>query len=254
LQFVLNGAQHHLDFETVIERVRRAPPELVRTHGVWIEGLVYPVKQAFELASGVPRTEFTSHFALRHLGARGFDLVSRTTQPDGRAAGVAASLEDTEDVGDVEEVATAPGHQWPWEGSVQAVFITLLGEHGWSITAAADTASKARGVDVLAAKDDRVLGAEVKGWPSTGYADPRRANETKRTQPSTQAGHWFSHALLKAMMLLDSHPGHESLVVLPDYPRYRDLAERTQTGRRAANIHVILLTADGTYISTSWRP
>ena len=35
-------------------------------------------------------------------------------------------------------------------------------------------------------------------------------------------------------MLLDSHPGYESLVVVPDYPRYRDLAHRTRTGRAAA--------------------
>jgi hypothetical protein len=109
-------------------------------------------------------------------------------------------------------------------------------------------------VDVLAIKSPRRLGAELKGWPSIGYADPRRAAETKRTQPSTQAGHWFSQALFKAIMLLDSHPGHESLVVLPDYPRYEDLAQRTRTGRRAANIHVILLGRDGSYTSESWTP
>ena len=107
---------------------------------------------------------------------------------------------------------------------------------------------------MLASKSERWLGAEVKGWPSAGYADPRRVAEVKRTQPSTRAGRWFSQALLKAMMLLDSHPGHESLVVLPDYPRYRDLTRRTRTGRRSANIHVILLARDGTYTSESWTP
>ena len=48
-------------------------------------------------------------------------------------------------------------------------------------------------------------------------------------------------------MLLDSHPGHESLMVLPDYPRYRDLAIRTRTGRHAAAVHVVFLNADGTF-------
>jgi hypothetical protein len=109
-------------------------------------------------------------------------------------------------------------------------------------------------VDVLAVKGSRRLGAEVKGWPSAGYADPRRAAEAKRTQPSTQAGHWFSQALCKAIMLLDSHPGYESLMVLPDYPRYRNLAQRTRTGRRAANFHLVLLTAGGAYSSDSWTP
>jgi hypothetical protein len=43
-------------------------------------------------------------------------------------------------------------------------------------------------------------------------------------------------------------------MVLPDYPRYRDLTKRTSTGRRAANIDVILLAPDGTYTSESWTP
>jgi hypothetical protein len=140
------------------------------------------------------------------------------------------------------------------EGSVQATFGRLLDRHGWSITSTTDTATKATGVDVLATKDARRLAAEVKGWPSTSYADPRRADEIKRTQPSTQAGHWFAQALSKAMMLLDDKPGHESLMVLPDYPRYRDLAARTRTGRRAAGIHVVLLDAQGDFISETWTP
>ena len=143
---------------------------------------------------------------------------------------------------------------WPWEGNVQAVFVSVLRTHGWAIHSVADTATKARGVDVLAAKPNRRLGAEVKGFPSVGYADPRRAAETKRTQPSTQAGHWFSQALFKAMMLLDSHPGHESLMVLPDFSRYRDLGIRTRTGRAAAGVHLVLLTPDGAMNSDSWAP
>jgi len=245
LHFVLNGVVHHLDRDTVVDRVRGVPPEPVRTHGVRIEGVTYPVKQAFELASSVPRAEFTSHTAMRHLHALGFDIASPVGSPPSHTATVARAA----------PVAVADaGHQWPWEGSVQDVFVGLLRKHGWSDILAADTARKAPGVDVLASKSERRLGAEVKGWPSAGYADPRRAAEVKRTQPSTQAGHWFSQALFKAMMLLDSHPDHESLVVLPDYPRYRDLAERTRTGRRAANIHVVLLARDGIHTSESWAP
>ncbi|GGN96519.1 hypothetical protein GCM10010112_87820 [Actinoplanes lobatus] len=152
------------------------------------------------------------------------------------------------------EVGVGTSSRWPWEGSVQAVFVDVLRRHGWAIDSEADTATKARGVDVLATRSGRRLGAEVKGWPSDGYADPRRAAETKRTQPSTQAGHWFSQALFKAMMLLDSHPGHETLMVLPDYRRYRDLTERTRTGRGLAGIHVVLVSPDGSFTSESWTP
>lgn len=242
MQFVLNGVVQHLDPSVVVERVRGVPAEPLQTHGVRIDGVTYPVKQAFELASGRPRAEFTSQTAMRHLHALGFDIVGPTGLPDRSNVDITGSA------------PVDAGHQWPWEGNVQAVFMDLLRGHGWSIIAAADTAMKAPGVDVLARNGERRLGAEVKGWPSAGYADPRRVSEVKRTQPSTQAGHWFSQALSKAMMLLDSHPGHESLMVLPDYPRYRDLTARTRTGRRAANIHVVLLARDGGHNSESWTP
>ncbi len=147
-----------------------------------------------------------------------------------------------------------PARAWPWEGAVQAVFASVLHAHGWALISLADTATKAPGIDVLAHKGERRLGAEAKGWPSSGYADPRRAAEVKRTQPSTQAGHWFAQALTKALMLRDSHPDHESLVVLPDYPRYRDLAERTRTGRRGAHVHVVLLDSTGQLTSEGWTP
>ncbi len=59
---------------------------------------------------------------------------------------------------------------------------------------------------------------------------------------------------MKAIMLLDSHAGHESLIVLPDYPRYRDLADRTRTGRAAAGVHVVLLQPTGQMWSETWTP
>jgi len=241
MRFVLNSVAYQLDADAATSRLRDVVPEAVREHGVRIGGVVYPVKQAFERASGISRTEFTSHIALRHLRSLGFEILSGTARPSVHYPVV-------------QPPPTGAGHAWPWEGTVQAVFAEVLIRHGWSITAMADTAAKSPGVDVLARKDSRHLGAEVKGWPSDGYADPRRAAETKRTQPSTQAGHWFSQALLKAMLLLDSHSGHDSLMVLPNYPRYRDLATRTRTGRHAARIHVVLLDPDGTFTSEWWTP
>ena len=148
----------------------------------------------------------------------------------------------------------APAHPWPWEGAVQHVFVEVLTSHGWTVTSTADTATKEHGVDVIAAKGARRLGAEVKGYPLRTYADPRRAGEQKRTTPTTQAGHWFSQAVLKALMLLDSHPGRESLVVLPDEHRYRDFAGRTRTGRALAGIHVVVVRRDGSIDSDTWAP
>jgi hypothetical protein len=230
-----------LDAATVSARLREVQPEPVREHGVRIGDMVYPVKQAFELAAQLPRTQFTSHIALRHLRNLGFETVSQSGPTVTRPA---------QDVTPKAEVT----NDWPWEGNVQATFGRMLYRHDWSITSMADTATKATGVDVLATKGSRRLGAEVKGWPSTSYADPRRADEVKRTQPSNQAGHWFTQALGKAMMLLDDMPGLESLMVLPDYPRYRDLTTRTRTGRRAAGVHIVLLDPEGRFTSETWTP
>ena len=48
------------------------------------------------------------------------------------------------------------------------------------------------------------------------------------------------------------HLDHESLMVLPDFARYRDLGVRTCTGRRAANFHLVLLAIEGGYSNGSW--
>lgn len=143
---------------------------------------------------------------------------------------------------------------WPWEGAVQEVFTDVLLHHGWEIEALADTATKAHGIDVLARKQDRSLGAEVKGYPSTGYEDPARAGETKRSSPSGQARNWFAKGVLAALMLREAQPRRESLLVLPDAPRYRALFAATRTALAAADVHVLLLRHDGDLDCESWRP
>jgi hypothetical protein len=247
-RFVLNGVSMVLDVDETVRRLHGVLPEVVRQHGVRVGGIVYPVKQAFEIASGVPRAAYTSQTARRHLKRLGFEIINdagppRNGPPDKIDATTSLLM-----------VGVHDPRGWPWEGHVQALFTGYLREHGWVIRAVADTATKARGVDVLAQKDSRRLGAEVKGWPSDGYADPHRQGEAKATTPSTQAGHWFSQALCKAIMLLDSHPGYDSLVVLPDYPRYRDLADRTRTGRKTAGLHVVLVDEDGAVTCDTWSP
>lgn len=239
MRFTVDGHSVEITHEEVSRRLNGVVPEKIQTHGARVNGTVYPVKQAVAVATGIARADFTSHAARRLLTRLGFELIGNVTT---RASEPLATSTDSDP------------HGWPWEGVVQQVFADWLRSNGWTVLGMADTSTKAHGVDVLARKDSRLLGAEVKGWPSTGYADPRRAGELKRTQPTTQAGHWFSQALMKAIMLLDSHPEHESLVVLPDYPRYRDLARRTARGRTAAGIHVVFVRDNGTGSSDDWLP
>jgi hypothetical protein len=241
MDFVVNGRPLSLTAEEVERRLHGVTPEPIQTHGVRIDATIYPVKQALSLATGLPRDDFTSQTARRLFSRLGLELI-----------GTAPARSTTMTAPRGKEPADPRG--WPWEGKVQTVFAGWLARNGWMVTGMADTSTKAHGVDILGQKGNRLLGAEVKGWPSKGYADPRRADEVKRTQPTSQAGHWFSQALMKAIMLLDSHPDHESLMVVPDYPRYRDLAARTARGRMAADVHVVFVQPSGKAMSDTWSP
>jgi hypothetical protein len=128
--------------------------------------------------------------------------------------------------------------EWHTEASVQASLVTALAAEGWRILSVANTATKEHGIDVIATRDGRTVGIEVKGFPSRSYADPARADEVKRTSPSTQAGHWYSQAVLAAMRLRGKEPGWRSVIALPDFPRYRDLHAETAESLAAAQIEV----------------
>jgi hypothetical protein len=90
---------------------------------------------------------------------------------------------------------------WFWEGNVVNALAHSLAGKGWKIEGQADTHSKERGVDLRASREGRILLVEAKGYPSTTYRDPRRADERKPTNPTNQAQQWYSHALLKVLRL-----------------------------------------------------
>lgn len=57
-----------------------------------------------------------------------------------------------------------------------------LASEGWEVREAADTASKAPGIDLLAAKGQRWLAIEVKVYPNTTY--DHEPSEGSRSRPS----------------------------------------------------------------------
>ena len=135
--------------------------------------------------------------------------------------------------------------EWHTEANVQASLVTALATDGWRILSVANTATKEHGIDVIASRDGQTVGIEVKGFPSRGYANPARAHEVKRTSPSTQAGHWYSQAVLAAMRLRGKEPTWRSVIALPDFPRYRDLHAETVGSLAAAQIEVWWLDQTG---------
>ncbi len=234
IRFTLNGRGYELTRDEVVDRLADVWPDTVRKHAVRVCESWYPVIQAFEVATGIPRSEFMSNTARRHLAALGFE-ISGEVEPRGSSVVVRTATAARETSPAVPAPAAS---EWHTEANVQAALVTAIAADGWRILSVANTATKEQGVDVIAARDGRTIGVEVKGFPSRGYADPARAGEVKRTSPSTQAGHWYAQAVLAAMRLRSKEPDWSSVIALPDFPRYRDLHAETAGSLSAAQIEI----------------
>jgi hypothetical protein len=134
---------------------------------------------------------------------------------------------------------------WFWEGHVHDVMVAYLRREGWTITAESNMAIRAQGDDIAALKDGRRLVVEVKGYPSVGYRDPRRAGELKRTNPTLQAKHWFADALLKLVRIRGKRPDVSAAMPFPDSPRYRSLIEETREPLRQLGVGLFVVMPDG---------
>ncbi len=55
-----------------VTAIARHTPEPVREHWCEVDGTRYPAKQAYQILTGLPRSRFTSHQALRGLRSAGF--------------------------------------------------------------------------------------------------------------------------------------------------------------------------------------
>ncbi len=134
---------------------------------------------------------------------------------------------------------------WFWEGSIQGALVEHLLTEGWTIDAAADTASRQRGIDVLASKDDRRLAVEVKGFPSTRYARGKKAGLPKPTAPALQARHWFAGALLTAIVTRSKFEKVELALAFPDVARFRNLIEQARWALEQTGIGIYLIQEGG---------
>lgn len=134
---------------------------------------------------------------------------------------------------------------WHWEGNVQIMLSRSLERQGWRIVRFADTESKETGTDLEVCKESRTILFEVKGYPTTVHDYGARRGEAKSTVPSSQARQWYSHALLKVLMLLDSNPDKEVALCFPDFRTYRGLIEKTRSSLLKLGVSVLLVTSEG---------
>jgi hypothetical protein len=84
IRFTMNGHRYELARDEVESRLADVAPDAIRKHAVRVHGTWCPVIQAFETATGIPRSEFISHTARRHLAALGYEVTSGSA--DKRAA------------------------------------------------------------------------------------------------------------------------------------------------------------------------
>jgi hypothetical protein len=137
---------------------------------------------------------------------------------------------------------------WDWEGNVQVRLVSHLRAEGWAIISIAETDRKERGDDVVAAKGGRRLIVEVKGYPSTGYRDPRRSGEIKRTNPELQAKHWFADVLLHLLRTLGQVKGVEVAMCLPEARRYTTILAEVRDSLKALGIGVYVVLPTGSVL------
>lgn len=153
-----------------------------------------------------------------------------------------AKLQDT-----LSTVSTAPKmliphpqldekYKWPWEGAVQSLLCQHLLKVGWVIASTSDTKSKAAGVDVVANRDGQILWVTIKGFP----------RGTDKTNPSTQARHWFSHAMFDLVLYRSAQPTFELAAAFPaGFKTYSNLAKRVAWLRTHMPASIFWVAEDG---------
>ncbi len=124
---------------------------------------------------------------------------------------------------------------WYWEGNVQSRVVAHLAREEWKIRSVADTLSRQRGIDIVAERGDAVLWITAKGYPEG--AD--------KTNPSTQAGHWFKQAVFDIVKYRGENCDALLAIALPDFPRYRSLAKMIAWLEPVADYEYYWVTEDG---------
>jgi Holliday junction resolvase-like predicted endonuclease len=134
------------------------------------------------------------------------------------------------------------------------MLVKYLQREGWEIVRSADTARRERGIDIEATRGIETVAIEVKGFPGRNYADPRRAGERKKTQPSTQAKGWYGRAILAAMIVRTQRPAVRAVIAFPDFPRYRELYRQTAGQLQKCDIELWWITREGNVTVAAPQP
>lgn len=138
---------------------------------------------------------------------------------------------------------------WFWEGNVQEKISSHLQKQGFEVRAV-NTAKKSAGADIIGRKSGENIVVEVKGWPSDKYTNGAKRGEPKPTQPSLQAKHWLSEALLAIIRRKQEYPEHTLAIGLPDFKRYVDLINDIKWATEKLKIKIFIVEASGRVVES----
>jgi hypothetical protein len=124
---------------------------------------------------------------------------------------------------------------WFWEGNVQSKVVSYLEKQDYKIVSTADTASHQTGIDVVAERGGMRLWVTVKGYPKG----------TAKTKPSVQASHWFKQAVFDIVAYRGRDRDVLLATALPDFPRYRKLAEKVSWFKPVARFSYFWVDKNG---------
>ncbi len=135
--------------------------------------------------------------------------------------------------------------EWFWEGNVVDVLIKHLKKLGWIIQKTANTSSRERGVDIWATRKDITLLIEAKGYPSKFYERGINQGKAKPTNPRTQARHWYSEALMTAILRQADNPKARVAIAVPEFEVFLNLISRTNQALSKLGIGVYIVNKSG---------
>jgi hypothetical protein len=135
-------------------------------------------------------------------------------------------------------------NDWFWEGNIQQKISDYLISMGYNEVKTVNTHLKDKGPDITGEKDGTKWVIEVKGYPSDKYVqdtDRYTKGESKRTNPSTQARHWFSEALTSILLTKSEDPTKMICLGFPRNGVYVSYLNRISYIRGKLDIYTFLV-------------
>jgi len=140
-------------------------------------------------------------------------------------------------------------HDWFWEGNVQEKIVEYMKNvDKFDVLSESNTFEKTPGPDILAKHGDKLRQVSVKGYPSDKYTSDfpgGKKGQKKRTQPPTQARHWFSEALFELILAKSKNQDLETALGLPKFQTYINFVSKMKWLRERIELFCYFVGEDG---------